>query len=88
MTLPATPLKCAGAPLKMSFMLRDRLAQAGTLDRSSITFYSALHNVFGVPVVNDSVLQRWQALGLAPLRPWQEAVTDYVTHYLRQEGES
>ena len=64
MTLPATPLKCAGAPLKMSFMLRDRLAQAGTLDRSSITFYSALHNVFGVPVVNDSVLQRWQALGI------------------------
>jgi sulfide:quinone oxidoreductase len=25
MTLPATPLKCAGAPLKMTFMLRDRL---------------------------------------------------------------
>lgn len=31
MTLPATPLKCAGAPLKMTFMLRDRLAKAGTL---------------------------------------------------------
>ncbi len=64
MTLPATPLKCAGAPLKMSFMLRDRLAQAGTLGQSNITFYSALQNVFGVKVVNDSVLQRWQALGV------------------------
>ena len=33
MTLPATALKCAGAPLKMTFMLRDRLAQSGTLER-------------------------------------------------------
>ena len=65
MTLPATPLKCAGAPLKMTFMLRDRLAQAGTLDRSKVTFYSALGNVFGIKVVNDNVLERWKNLGIA-----------------------
>lgn len=64
MTLPATPLKCAGAPLKMTFMLRDRLAQAGTLDKSKVTFYSALGNVFGVKVVNDNVLARWKDLGV------------------------
>jgi sulfide:quinone oxidoreductase len=64
MTLPATPLKCAGAPLKMTFMLRDRLAQAGTLDKSRVTFYSALGNVFGVKVVNDNVLARWKDLGI------------------------
>jgi len=64
MTLPATPLKCAGAPLKMSFMLRDRLLKAGTLASSQISFQSALGNVFGVKVVNDNVLQRWQALGI------------------------
>ena len=64
MTLPATPLKCAGAPLKMTFMLRDRLRQAGTLARSSVHFHSALSNVFGVPAVNDNVLQRWEALGI------------------------
>lgn len=64
LTLPATPLKCAGAPLKMTFMLRDRLAQAGTLDKSKVTFYSALGGVFGVKVVNDNVLARWQALGI------------------------
>jgi sulfide:quinone oxidoreductase len=65
MTLPATPLKCAGAPLKMTFMLRDRLQQAGRLEQSRISFQSALGNVFGVKVVNDNVLQRWQALGIA-----------------------
>ena len=64
MTLPATPLKCAGAPLKMTFMLRDRLAKAGTLGASKIHFESALGNVFGVKVVNDNVLQRWQGLGI------------------------
>lgn len=64
MTLPATPLKCAGAPLKMTFMLRDRLAKAGTLGASKISFESALGNVFGVKVVNDNVLERWKALGI------------------------
>ena len=64
MTLPSTPLKCAGAPLKMTFMLRDRLAQAGTLPQSKVTFYSALGNIFGVKAVNDNVLERWQALGV------------------------
>jgi sulfide:quinone oxidoreductase len=64
MTLPATPLKCAGAPLKMSFMLRDRLFKAGTLGASKISFQSALGNVFGVKVVNDNVLDRWKALGI------------------------
>ncbi|MDP1900642.1 MAG: FAD/NAD(P)-binding oxidoreductase [Rubrivivax sp.] len=64
MTLPATPLKCAGAPLKVSFMLRDRLLKAGTLGQSKISFQSALGNIFGVKVVNDNVLQRWKELGI------------------------
>ncbi|MBL8384804.1 MAG: NAD(P)/FAD-dependent oxidoreductase [Burkholderiales bacterium] len=64
MTLPATPLKCAGAPLKMTFMLRDRLRQAGTLDKSKVRFQSALGAVFGVKVVNDNVLARWKDLGV------------------------
>lgn len=65
MTLPPTPLKCAGAPLKMTFMLRDRLHRAGTLGRSQVTFHSSLQNVFGVPVINDNVLGRWKELGIA-----------------------
>lgn len=64
MTLPATPLKCAGAPLKMTFMLRDRLREAGTLGASTIAFHSALGNVFGVKPVNDDVLARWKTLGI------------------------
>ena len=64
MTLPNTFLKCAGAPLKMTFMLRDRLAQAGTMGKSQIDFYSALPNIFSVKVVNDNVIERWGPLGV------------------------
>jgi sulfide:quinone oxidoreductase len=66
MTLPAGPLKCAGAPLKMTFMVADRLRQAGTLDASRIDFHTALpaDTVFGVKVVNDAVLERWKTLGV------------------------
>ncbi len=62
MTLPATPLKCAGAPLKMTFMLVDRLKQAGTRANSKVDFHSALGNIFSVPRINDEVLERWKVL--------------------------
>ncbi|MDO5086081.1 MAG: FAD/NAD(P)-binding oxidoreductase [Comamonadaceae bacterium] len=66
MTLPPGAIKCAGAPLKMTFMMADRLRQAGTLAQSSVHFHSALapNTVFGVKVVNDDILARWQALGI------------------------
>ena len=73
MTLPPGVLKCAGAPLKMTFMVADRLRQAGTMERSKVAFYSALADdtVFGVKAVNDNVLARWQDLGIQ-------------THYLQK----
>lgn len=64
MTLPATPIKCAGAPLKTTFMLVDRLRQAGTLANSEVHFHSALGVVFSVPQINDLILQRWAGFGV------------------------
>ncbi len=64
MTLPATPLKCAGAPLKMTFMIADRLKQAGTRAASKIDFHSALGNIFSVPRINEEVLRRWAELDI------------------------
>ncbi|MCI1190261.1 NAD(P)/FAD-dependent oxidoreductase [Calidifontimicrobium sp. SYSU G02091] len=66
MTLPAGPLKCAGAPLKMTFMVADRLRRAGTLAASKILFHTGLpqDTVFGVKVVNDKVLAYWDAFGV------------------------
>jgi sulfide:quinone oxidoreductase len=64
MTLPGTPMKCAGAPLKMTFMLDNRLRQTGKRENSKINFYSAGSNIFGVPVINENVLNRWEKLGI------------------------
>lgn len=62
MTMAHTDMKCAGAPLKMTFMLYDRLQQAGTLSNSQIDFFSPSKQVFSVPKVNENVLNRWQSL--------------------------
>jgi len=66
MTLPSGPLKCAGAPLKMTFMLIDRLRQAGTLERTQVHFHTGLpdNTVFGVKAFNDQVLAMWDADGV------------------------
>ena len=64
MTLPATPLKCAGAPLKMTFMIDDRLRQVGTRDRSKVTFHSAIDNIFSVPKVAENVVARWEKMDI------------------------
>lgn len=64
MTLPATALKCAGAPLKMTFMVCDRLKRAGKLEQSQVMFKSGVKNIFGVKAVNDNVLARWEKLGV------------------------
>ncbi|QEY58768.1 NAD(P)/FAD-dependent oxidoreductase [Pseudomonas sp. C27(2019)] len=64
MTLPNTAIKCAGAPLKMTFMLANRAQQAGTLAKSSIDFHSAITSVFSVPVINQEVLNRWDTIGI------------------------
>lgn len=60
MTLANTDMKCAGAPLKMTFLLHDRLTQSGTRANSDIQFFSPKKtSVFSVPVVNENVLKRW-----------------------------
>lgn len=60
MTLAHTDMKCAGAPLKMTFMLHDRLLQSGTRANSDIQFFAPHKTVFSVPVVNANVLSRWK----------------------------
>ncbi|PID62899.1 MAG: pyridine nucleotide-disulfide oxidoreductase [Gammaproteobacteria bacterium] len=62
MTLAPTVMKCAGAPLKMTFMLVDRLNQTGTAGASKVDFFAPGKAVFSVPVVNKNVLERWKKL--------------------------
>jgi len=59
MTLPHTPLKCAGAPLKLTFIVDDLLRRRDVRGRARVRFRSSLSTVFGVPVVNTRVLSLW-----------------------------
>ncbi len=60
-TLSNTPLKCAGAPLKMTFTTLSRLEKTGQRERFQVDFFSPYQNrVFAVPTYNDFVLKRWQ----------------------------
>ncbi|HES76640.1 MAG TPA: NAD(P)/FAD-dependent oxidoreductase [bacterium] len=62
-TMPKTPIRCVGAPLKMTFLTKDRIAQAGTEAKAKIDFYSALPNVFSLPYFSDFTINRWKEEG-------------------------
>ncbi len=63
-TLPSTPIRCAGAPLKMTFLTLDRIQQAGTQAKAKIDFYSAVGNVFSLPYFSDFTINRWKEMGV------------------------
>ena len=60
-TLSDTFIKCAGAPLKMTFTTLDRFERTGQRDRFDVSFMTPFKNkVFSVPYYNEFVLNRWQ----------------------------
>jgi sulfide:quinone oxidoreductase len=64
-TLPPTAIKCAGAPLKMTFTTLNRLEDTGRRDQFDVNFFTPFsQKVFSVPVYNEFVLNRWQQQGV------------------------
>lgn len=60
-TLSNTPIKCAGAPLKMTFTTLSRLEDSGKRDNFQVDFFTPYKKrIFSVPVYNEFVLKRWQ----------------------------
>ncbi|KEO56472.1 NAD(P)/FAD-dependent oxidoreductase [Thioclava pacifica] len=52
---PATEMKCAGAPLKYTFLTDDYLRKKGTREDSQIIYAANNGGLFSVPVVNEKV---------------------------------
>ncbi|HZC98548.1 MAG TPA: FAD/NAD(P)-binding oxidoreductase, partial [Bradyrhizobium sp.] len=48
-TQPAMPIKCAGAPQKIMYLMADHLRRRGRLSASSLQFCLAAEALFGVP---------------------------------------
>jgi Uncharacterized NAD(FAD)-dependent dehydrogenases len=64
-TLADTPIKCAGAPLKMTFTSLDRLEQSGRRNRFDVSFATPFKDrLFSIPVYNDFVMKRFGEQGV------------------------
>ncbi|EHD2266055.1 NAD(P)/FAD-dependent oxidoreductase [Vibrio cholerae] len=64
-TLPNTFLKCAGAPLKMTFTTLSRVEKRPEPNAFKVEFFTPYKDrVFSVPLYNQFVVERWQQQGV------------------------
>jgi len=62
---PATEMKCAGAPLKITFLAEDIATRKGNRARTSFDYYTPSPNaLFGVPVIHHRVRQIMDERGI------------------------
>lgn len=57
---PETEMKCAGAPLKYTFLTDYFAREKGTRERSEILYAAPQTSLFGLPIVHEKVRQLFQ----------------------------
>ena len=65
-TRPATEMKCAGAPLKHTFLIDDIAKRKGNGGKIEITYANNNDALFGVPIVAEKVRMLFGDRGIAP----------------------
>ena len=66
-TRPTTEMKCAGAPLKHTFLIDDIARRAGNASKVNIVYASNNDSLFGVPIVSEKVRMLFGDRGIDPL---------------------
>ncbi|MDD3483058.1 FAD/NAD(P)-binding oxidoreductase [Azovibrio restrictus] len=61
---PGTEMKCAGAPLKYTFVTDDYLRRRGTRDKSEIIYNANNKGLFSVPIVSEKVRMLFKDRGI------------------------
>jgi len=61
---PETEMKCAGAPLKYTFIADDRLRQRGTRGKAELHYLAHTNWVFSVPIVSEKVRMLYAERGI------------------------
>jgi len=61
---PATEMKCAGAPLKITFLAEDIATRKGTRANTQIIYNAQNQALFGVPIVHHRVRQLFGERGI------------------------
>ena len=65
-TRPATEMKCAGAPLKHTFLIDDIAKRKGNGGKIEITYANNNEALFGVPIVAEKVRMLFSDRGITP----------------------
>lgn len=63
-TRPATEMKCAGAPLKHTFLIDDIARRAGNAGRVNMIYAAPQSSLFGVPIVAEKVRMLFEDRGV------------------------
>jgi len=63
-TRPETEMKCAGAPLKHTFLIDDRLVRSGKRAAARIDYLAPQTSLFGVPIVAEKVRMLFDERGI------------------------
>ncbi|MEC3860763.1 FAD/NAD(P)-binding oxidoreductase [Mesobacterium sp. TK19101] len=61
---PNTEMKCAGAPLKHTFLIDDIAVRKGTRGKLDITYMANNDSLFGVPIVSEKVRMVFKDRGI------------------------
>lgn len=75
-TAAPTPVKCAGAPLKMTFTTLSRLEDTGHRDDYQVDYMTPGGGLFSQPWVNDFVKQRFDDQGVNRLHHYRLSAID------------
>lgn len=62
---PATEMKCAGAPLKYTFIADDHLRRRGNRGKAELIYHAHNKALFSVPIVHEKVRMLYQDRGVA-----------------------
>jgi sulfide:quinone oxidoreductase len=62
-TRPATEMKCAGAPLKHTFLIDDIARRAGNAGKVNMVYAAPQGSLFGVPIVAEKVRMLFEDRG-------------------------
>ena len=65
-TRPATEMKCAGAPLKHTFLIEDIARSSGSRGKLDLHYMANNDSLFGVPIVSEKVRMLFGDRGIEP----------------------
>ncbi len=66
-TRPETEMKCAGAPLKHTFLIDDIARRAGNAGKMNMVYAAPQSSLFGVPIVAEKVRMLFEDRGVSTM---------------------